>query len=407
VAETINPALPSSPVAPGDAEPGDQGLRPVRDQLERLLPPGGRGRRLIGWGIVAWTAIGLAVLVGVSWRAVSRVSGVLPFLVMAWLVVFVLNPAVKAMVRRGIPRRLGATVVFLLAVGVMSLLLALLIPVLVHQGETLVKSSPELLKKGSGLFDRLSKSSNPLLRNAGNAIAGWLASRAGSVQAYLNTIIGAGLKLAHFGLVLLLGGFLGYLLLLALPNKPGRLMSWVPSASRGSVEAPLAEMRRIVAGYVRARLIVSAVVGVLATVGLGLIHMPFWLVLGFFVGVANLIPMLGSWIGGIPVAVVSLLTKPPSFLIVVLIVIIVAHAVDGYILSPIVLKETTDLHPVVVLLAVLVGAELLGFWGVLAAIPVAGIIQYALRQWVVPRIRGIEPQPTPEVPPSQTAAEVS
>jgi predicted PurR-regulated permease PerM len=98
--------------------------------------------------------------------------------------------------------------------------------------------------------------------------------------------------------------------------------------------------------------------------------------------------MLGTWIGGVPVGLVALLTKPPSYLVLVLVVIAISHIVDGYFLSPIVLKETTHLHPVVVLLAVLLGAELAGFWGILAAIPVAGIIQFGLKRWVVPRLGG-------------------
>ena len=98
--------------------------------------------------------------------------------------------------------------------------------------------------------------------------------------------------------------------------------------------------------------------------------------------------MLGAWIGGIPVAIVALLTKPPSYLVLVLVVIVVAHVVDGYFLSPIVLKETTQLHPVIVLLAVLLGAELAGFWGILVAIPVAGIVQFGLKLWVLPRLQG-------------------
>ena len=169
----------------------------------------------------------------------------------------------------------------------------------------------------------------------------------------------------------------------------------VPRASRDRVAPTLNEIRRIVVGYARARLIVSAVVGVLATVGLWAIHMPFWLVLGIIVGVANLIPMLGSWIGGAPVALVALLTKPPSFLIVVLAVIVASHLVDGFVLSPIILKETTNLHPAVILLAVLLGADLLGFWGILAAIPVAGVINFGLREWVLPRVLGAPPPQEP------------
>jgi predicted PurR-regulated permease PerM len=90
-----------------------------------------------------------------------------------------------------------------------------------------------------------------------------------------------------------------------------------------------------------------------------------------------------------------LLTKPASYLLIVLVVVVVAHLIDGFILSPIVLKETTNLHPVVILLAVLVGAELMGFWGILAAIPMAGVIQFGIREWVLPRMTGGEPPREP------------
>ncbi len=354
--------------------------------------------------MVAWTGVGLGVLAWVGWRILGRFAGVIPYLVMAWLVVFLLGPLVRWLAARRVPYRLAATVVFLLAVGLSALVLALVVPALVHQTAELIASSKlRVAKGGATLFDRLSGSSNPLLRRAGDALASWIQAHAGNVQEYLRTVTGAGLRLANAGLVLLLGGFLGFLILLSLPESRS-LTAFLPASMHGRLDAPLAEIRRIVGGYVRARLIVSTVVGVLATFGLWLIHMPFWLPLGIFVGVANLVPMLGAWIGGIPVAIVALLTKPPSYLLLVLIVIVCSHVVDGYFLSPIVLKGTTNLHPVVVLLAVLLGAELAGFWGILAAIPVAGIAQYGLKEWVLPRVRGpggagsvvTDPSPVPD-----------
>jgi predicted PurR-regulated permease PerM len=386
---------------PTEAVAADEpGLGPIRGHLERLLPDGGRGRRLVGWGVVAWTGIGLGIVVFLAWRGLTQVAGVIPYLVTAWLVVFALEPLVRLMVRRRIPRRLAATLAFLLAVVLVALLLSLLIPVLVHQAQTLVNDSPAFASKGGSVLDRLAHSTSPILRRAGDAIKGWLDDHAGTVQDSLRTITQTGLQLAHAGLVLLLGGFLGYLLLISLPEARRGLTAVVPKAGRERLRVTLAEAQRIVGGYVRARLIVSAVVGTLATLGLWLIGMPFWLVLGIVVGVANLVPMLGAWIGGVPVALVALLLKPPSFLLLVLVVITVAHAVDGYILSPLVLKETTRLHPVVVLLAVLLGAELAGFWGILAAIPAAGLAQFLLREWVVPRLRGGDPEPLPHAGPA-------
>jgi predicted PurR-regulated permease PerM len=369
----------------------------IRAQLERLMPAGGRGRRLVGWGVVAWTGIGLAILLGVLGRTLGLLAGIIPYLVMAWLVVFLLGPFVRWVAASRVPYRLAATVVFVLAVAVTAVVLALVIPALVHQTEQLVRGSKLLVAKGGAtLFERLSHAS-PLLRRAGDSITSWIEDHAGSVQDYLRTVTGAGLQLAHFSLVLIIGGFLGYLCLLSLPESR-TMVGLLPATTRERLEQPMAEVHRIVGGYVRARLIVSTVVGVLATFGLWVIHMPFWLPLGIFVGIANLIPMLGAWIGGVPVAIVALLTKPPSYLFLVLIVIVISHAVDGYILSPIVLKETTKLHPVVVLLAVLLGADLAGFWGILAAIPVAGIVQYAIKTWVIPRLRGTEPMRTTSGP---------
>jgi predicted PurR-regulated permease PerM len=367
----------------------------IREHVLRLMPPGGRTRRVLGWGVVAWSVLGLVVIVAAAFKVLARMGSILPYLVVAGLVVLILNPLVRRLTAAGLPRRLAATIVFATAAALMAVLLSFAVPVLVHQAQTLGRSSGGLLRQGGGLFDGLTRSANPLLHQTGENIQGWLESHAGGAPQALSALTHAGLQLAHAGLVMVLGGFLGFLLLLSLTDTRKGMLALIPPASRDAFGPPLAEMRRIVGGYVRARLIVSAVVGALATLGLWLIHMPFWLILGVLVGVANLIPMLGSWIGAIPVIIVSLATKPPSYLIVVVLVVAASHIIDGFILSPIVLKETTNLHPVVVLLAVLLGAELYGFWGVLAAIPVAGIIMYFLREWVVPRLKN-EPAPAAE-----------
>ena len=80
----------------------------IRDHLERVMPEGGRGRRIVGWGIVAWTGIGIAILLFALGRLLGRLGGILPYLIVAALVVVVLNPLVRRSVAWGIPRRLAA-----------------------------------------------------------------------------------------------------------------------------------------------------------------------------------------------------------------------------------------------------------------------------------------------------------
>ena len=85
----------------------------LRAQLDALLPPGGRARQVTGWGVIAWAGIGGLILLWVVGRLLERVAGVVPYFVVAAMVVFVLNPVVRWLVGLGLPRRAAATVVFL------------------------------------------------------------------------------------------------------------------------------------------------------------------------------------------------------------------------------------------------------------------------------------------------------
>src|SRR5207247_11438126 len=165
-------------------------------------------------------------------RGLSAVSGVIPYLVTAWLVVLALEPLVRLLTRLRIPRRLAATFVFLLAVVVVAMVFSVLFPALLHQAKTLVHDSPAFQSQGGSVLDRLVHSSSPILRRAGDSIRSWLDAHAGTVQDSLRTITDTGLRLAHAGLVLVLGGFLGYLLLISLPETRRGFAAAIPRLGR-------------------------------------------------------------------------------------------------------------------------------------------------------------------------------
>jgi predicted PurR-regulated permease PerM len=378
----------------------------VRGQMDLVLPPAGRSRRVAEWGVVAWAVVGVAVVIWLLVRLFHGLGALLPYLVMAGMVVLVLSPAVRALTRLRVPRELAVTIVFAVASVATPAVVPLILRTLLNQVRSLLRSSPTALESG-GLVGRLAGSSNSMLHALGKAIKANVQSYQTHAAGHLASV---GSILAHAAVVVLLGGFLGYLILLSRPGIGAGLMLMVPPSRRAIVQEVTTEMGRIVGSYVRARLIVSAAVGVLATIGLWAIGMPFWLVLGLAVGLANLIPTLGAYIGGAPVVLVALLTKPPAFLFAALAVIVLSHVVDGFILSPIILSETMHLHPVVVLLSVVVGAELAGIWGVLAAIPVSAMIQFLLRRWVSPKVYGDPRDPVAvsaaDLPPGEAASSV-
>ena len=379
------------------------------DQLEAVLPTGSRSRRFAQAGVIVWAAIAVALLIGMFFLLLVRLSGLLPYLVVAGVMLLILGPVVRGLERLHVPRQIGATAAFATAAVAAPAVAPIVVKAFVNQLTDLLKNSPQALQKG-GIVQSLIASSNSILHSVGVSVRDWVAQHQSKSSEYLGNLA---VVLTRASVVILLGGVLGYLLLLTRPQFGRFTMLFVPPQRRQGVQDVFDEMGRIVGGYVRARFIVSAVVGVIATVGLFLVHMPAWLVLGFWVGLANLIPTFGAYIGAAPVVLVSLLTKPPQYVLLALLVVTISHVVDGFFLSPIVMKETTNLHPVVVLLVVIVGAEIAGLYGVVAAIPVAGISQYLVRRWVKPRLYGAEPMapipiapgPLPEDPAGPVQAE--
>lgn len=381
----------------------------LTEQLELVLPTGSRSRRFAQAGLVVWAAIGVALLIGTGFILLGKLTGLLPYLVVAGLVVLILTPVVRGLERLRVPRQIAATVTFATAAVAIPAVAPTVVKAFVAQFASLLQHSPEALQEG-GLVNRLVASDNNLLHNVGVSITSWVAEHQSRAPEYLgNFAVG----MARASVVIILGSVLGYLLLISRPQVGRFTMLLVRPSRRQGLQDVIDEMGRIVGGYVRARFIVSAVVGLLATIGLAAVGMPSALVLGFWVGLANLIPTFGAYIGGIPVVLVALLTKPPPYVLLAVAVMTLSHIVDGFFLSPIVLKETTQLHPVVVLLVVIAGAEIAGLYGVLAAIPVAGIVQFLIKRWVKPRLYGAEPMapvpiapgPLPEDPIGSVAAE--
>src|SRR5947208_12656820 len=107
---------------------------------------------------------------------------------------------------------------------------------------------------------------------------------------------------------------------------------------------------------------------------------PFWVALGLIVGILDLIPLAGATVAGIIISAVAFLHSIPAGIVVV-VFFVVYQQIENHLLQPVVYGRTVQLSPLAVLIAVLIGAELAGVLGALAAIPVAGAIQVVLVDW--------------------------
>jgi predicted PurR-regulated permease PerM len=178
--------------------------------------------------------------------------------------------------------------------------------------------------------------------------------------------------------------FLTFFLLLEGRTWLDRFYGLLPEQSRPRWRRVGEEVYRTVGGYVTGNLLISLIAGISITVVLLAMGVPYSVALGLLVAVLDLIPLAGATIAGIIVVGVAFLHTIVAG-IVVLVFFVVYQQLENHFLQPVIYGRTVQLSPLVVLVAVLVGAALAGILGALAAIPVAGTIQVVIRDQLAHR----------------------
>jgi predicted PurR-regulated permease PerM len=127
--------------------------------------------------------------------------------------------------------------------------------------------------------------------------------------------------------------------------------------------------------FVRGQLLVSVIVGIASSLGMWLIDLPFWLIIGILAGFLNLIPFLGPVVGGALAAMVALLNGDLSQAIWAVLIFVAIQQVDNHVITPLVQRARVNLSPLVIVLALIIGGSVAGLLGVLVAVPMTAAIR--------------------------------
>lgn len=180
------------------------------------------------------------------------------------------------------------------------------------------------------------------------------------------------------------------------PDIVGFLDSLIPDGAKGEVHRLTKQMDAAVAGFVRGRIVIAAIMAVLFTVGWAFCGVPYALTLGVAAGVLAVVPYLSGVVLllAVPMLAVAQLQLPEtermSMLWVVLgptIVFAAVQALEGNVLTPIIAGRATNLDPVTVFVAILAGGSVAGVYGMLLAIPLAACAKILIKEVALPRIR--------------------
>jgi predicted PurR-regulated permease PerM len=387
------------------------------------LPVSERMRRA---GIVAWSTIGILILACAFVWALYRVRIILPPLVLALIIIYMLNPIVSRLEARGVPRVFGTIGSYVVVLGGLTLLIIAISPFIGRQIDSFTQDWPEfrldlaqsIENSAASLHDSfgldLDTSQVTCLLGADEVPSSDAPTHAKcdqvtrdfreriSTQAGRITEIGSSVLEIMF--IFLVAPILALYLLIDLPQLQRDIMNLVPEDHQDEFADLGSKIGRAVGGFFRGQLLVALIVGILASFGFFLIDLRFWLIIGAIAGFTNLIPLVGPFIGGGLGFIVGSLTGGIGQGLKAVVVALIVQQIDNHFISPNVMKRTVKLHPVTVMLSIIAGGALGGFWGVLLGVPGVAVAKLILSHLWTTRVLGVEASPfsvaRPAVPPA-------
>jgi predicted PurR-regulated permease PerM len=336
--------------------------------------------------LLRWLLIMIFVVMG--YIVLRYLAGVLGPILAALGIAYLLNPVLELLVRRGMSRSLGAGLLLVSFISLVVVAITLAAPAITEQVTHFVEDLPRLAHnlttwlqdrfgiavpeewseylQSDHLQETLQASSGPLGRLASAALGG------------LFSVLG-------FLAELLLVPVFAFYFLVDWPNLLKRIEHMIPPRRRAEIREVAREIDRVVAGWVRGQAIVTSILAVLYAIGFTLVGMPLSVPIGLLVGALTVIPFVGTFVGAVIAGLVTLADGNVQTLALVAGVIVVLHVLEAGFLTPKIVGHRVGLSESGALLAVVAGGKLLGFVGVVLAVPLAAtfavLVRYAVRYY--------------------------
>ena len=336
--------------------------------------------------------LGIILAAIVMIEVIQAARSILIWIGVAVFLALALNPAVEWLVAHGVRRRgLAVAIAFVGTILAIVALAATVVPTIVTQVNDFVDAVPDYVEelaagKGKlGFLEReyqITDRVREALSEGGASKVLGLSGTALAVTKGVVTAVVATVTIAFLTLFMLLEG----------PKWVERFYGLLPEDKQTRWRAIGHQIYRTVGGYVTGNLTISLIAGIVSTIVLLLVGVPYAVALGLVVAILDLIPLAGATIAAILVTTVAFLDSTQAG-IILLIFFVLYQQLENHVLQPVVYGRTVQLSPLAVLIAVLIGAELAGVIGALAAIPVAGAIQVILVDWLAHRRSGTSPPP--------------
>ncbi|HFO0442301.1 TPA: cell elongation protein CozEb [Staphylococcus aureus] len=349
-----------------------------------------RYMKFVGGNDLVFSLIAL-VLLGIVIFIFEKVSYVFdPFIIVfktiaapiivSLILFYLFNPIVNMMERYRIPRVAGISIIYLAVVGVITLIVNLLIPIIGSQVDSLVKNSPQYLEKLINSIDKIAN--NTFFSSYYSQINDWLNSLPKKIPSMLSEFTdGFGSKIATFaetianiGVVIVTTPFVLFFMLKDGHHFKEFSTNIMPPKFRKDFHDLLEKMSVQVGSYIQGQIIVSFCIGILLFIGYSVIGLKYSFVLASIAAVTSVVPYLGPTIAISPAIVIAAITSP-WMLLKLAVVWTLVQFVEGHFISPNIMGKTLKIHPLTIIFILLCAGKLLGIVGVILGIPGYAILK--------------------------------
>lgn len=334
------------------------------------------------FGMVRWLLILVFVVIG--WNVLSTLASILAPILAAMGIAYLLDPVLERLVARGMSRALAATILLFSFLGTIVGLLIFLIPIMVSQIAIFIEDLPAMVERASIWIGERTGYDLQSHLNA-EELQAMLEKAAGPLQHLAEVAVGGAFAVLGFLAEVLLVPVFAYYFLLDWKHIQGRVRRIIPPRNRNRVLDILGEIDGVVSGWVRGQAIVTSLLAVLYAIAFWIFDVPLGIPLGLLVGALTIIPFVGTFVGAAITAIVILLKWPADAAWVIggtAGTFIGLHLLEAAVLTPKIVGHKVGLSESAALFAVVAGGKLLGFVGILLAVPLAATIAVLLRHAV-------------------------
>lgn len=323
----------------------------------------------------------IAALIGFIWLF----QGILAPFLLGLAIAYLLNPVVSRLHAKGAPRWLSTLVILGLFLAVVGVGFSILLPLFFREAAQLIELLPSWISTAqyhlSALaanfgFDFENKPAQQIVENLQGQASNILQAGKG----VLSSLVAGGMAVFSFLTFIFLMPIVAFYMMVDWPKMTAQIDDLLPRHKAATIRGLLFDIDRTLAGFIRGQLSVCLILGLYYGIALTIIDLRFGFAIGIMAGVLSIIPYVGSAVGIITSLAVAWFTTGEVMMVGLVAGIFgIGQFVEGNFLTPKMVGENVGLHPLWVIFALMAGAALAGFVGMLIAVPVAAVIGVMVR----------------------------